>query len=83
MRDGPDQIKRDELLERYSDHRLEIKEKFALCWYVEIVYFTYLFGFIPILNNSFNRVCPVVQSWLFGYDAHEEVDIALKSTPFI
>ena len=51
MRDGPDQIKRDELLERYSDHRLEVKEKFDLCWYVEIVYFTYLFSFITKLNN--------------------------------
>lgn len=32
MRDSPEQIRRDELLERYSDHKREIKERFDLCW---------------------------------------------------
>ena len=26
--------------------------------------------------------CPVVQSWLYGYDAAKETEVALRETPF-
>ncbi|OBT88686.1 hypothetical protein VE02_03246 [Pseudogymnoascus sp. 03VT05] len=60
MRDGPEQQERDSLLEKYTDSKRIIEEKFPLSW-----------------------VCPIFQPWLFGYDAHIEVEKAIESSPFV
>ena len=33
------------------------------------------------LLTLLHRTCPVVQPWLYGYDAKKEVDAALKDSP--
>jgi salicylate hydroxylase len=36
---------------------------------------------VELQANTFYRTCPVVQPWLYGYDAIKEVENAVKQSP--
>jgi salicylate hydroxylase len=76
MPDGPEQRARDELfLSRLGKEEQNI-EPFPSRWQVFRTQMPY-----DLHANTIFRTCPVVQPWLYGYDAIKEVENVVKESP--
>lgn len=78
MPNGPEQEARDRLFLSRLGQEDEINELFPSRWSVHV---SWEEGEFVWFANVFCRTCPVVQPWLYGYDADNEVANAVKQNP--
>lgn len=72
--DGPEQEARDEFFASQLG-KDEVDGPFPSRWYVTS------FLADPQAHADTSRTCPIVQPWLYGYDAYKEVETASHKAP--
>lgn len=80
MPNGPEQEARDKLFLSRLGHEDDTNEPFPSRWLV-LSPGDELHCPFSSCRLTFDRTCPVVQPWLYGYDADNEVDNAVKQNP--